>query len=447
MMLAACYGALVTLPVHGLVDSPQLWNPVLVVMAVVFVIILRTAPAATSAPRFIAIPRVLAAGVVAVLAVGWLSLGIAHSRYSHSQELLASGALDEALKPASKAATSWTSSPAAQLNAGIVAGLIYQNDSTEAHLAAAKGFFEDAIASDPNSALAYANLAQLQLEAGDEDDAAASAQSALSRAKHDPVIAALAGSVFEAAGETDRAVSAYALAVAKEPRLAQSLFWQTTPTRMTLRPQVIEASGIDACDQGLAAVLYGAYGDDLPALLAGCEGRIAAGAANTDDRVGRVLLLSALGRSEEAIAGGRDLVRVARASNGSRMAQGDALSASGDLQAVRHELLLAAFSGNRDARLLLSFTYAGGTEGRNQVSPVLSLIAGPEPVPAEVRRVIDGSRAPTPGYATVADYNAEEKYFEIDLLRTAPSVMLLPGDWQKLVSPREAGFDDVLALR
>jgi hypothetical protein len=128
------------------------------------------------------------------------------------------------------------------------------------------------------------------------------------------------------------------------------------------------------------------------------------------------------------------------------MALGVALSASGDLHAVRHELLLAAFSGNRDARLLLSFTYAGGTEGRNQVSPVLSLIAGPEPVPAEVRRVIDGSRAPTPGYATVADYNAEEKYFEIDLLRTAPSVMLLPGDWQKLVSPREAGFDDVLAL-
>jgi tetratricopeptide (TPR) repeat protein len=376
-----------------------------------------------------------------------LSLGIAHSRYSESQELLAKGALDEALKPASKAASSWTSSPAAQLNAGIIAGLIYQDEPTEVHLVAAKGFFDDAIAADPNSALAYANFAQLQLESGAEDDAVVSAKEALSRAKHDPVIAALVGSVFEAAGDADGAVSAYALAVANEPRLAQSLFWRTTPARMALRPRVIEASNIDACDQGLAAVLYGAYGDDLQTLLAECEARIAAGAANTDDRVGRVLLLSALGRSEDAIPAGRDLVRKAPASNGSRMALGVALSATGDVEVVRHELLLAAFAGNRDARLLLSYTFAGGAEGRNQVSPVLSLIAGPEPVPAEVRRMIDTSRAPRAGYATAADYNAEKKYFEIDLLRSAPSVMLLPGDWQKLVSPREAGFDDVLALR
>ncbi len=444
-VLAACISGLVTLPVHGLADSPQLWTPVLVVVAVVLAIALRTAPLESGRRRFVMAPRLLIAGLLPLLLFGWLSFDLTHQQYQRSQELQAAGSLQEASRVASEAASSWTAGTATHLNAGIIAGLLYQDDPTDVNLKLAIGHFDDAIASDPNSAIGYANRAQLELERGLLDEAAADAAIAVAKARHDPAIAAVAATVLEAAGRTEEAVSAYALALAKEPRLAQSLFWQSTPQRLALRPLVIAASGVDACDQGLAAVLYGAYGDDLEVLLAGCEDRIAMGQGKTDDGVSRVLLLSALGRTEAAIAGGRELVRTAPAVTGSRMALGVALSATGDLRAVRNELLLA--TGNRDARLLLSYTFDGGASGRNQVSPVLSLVAGPEPLPASVRNMIDATRSPAAGFAQRGDYTAEEKYFEIDLLRSAPSVMLLPGEWEKLISPREAGFDDVLALR
>jgi hypothetical protein len=91
------------------------------------------------------------------------------------------------------------------------------------------------------------------------------------------------GGRLEDAGLLDEAVQAYAQAVTKEPRLTQSLFWQTTPRRLELRAAVIEGSGVDACDLGEAAVLYGAYDDDLSSILDGCRDHLASTASNSEE--------------------------------------------------------------------------------------------------------------------------------------------------------------------
>jgi O-antigen ligase len=81
--LAACASALITLPVHGLVDSPQLWNPVMVVTAVV--VIIATRVAARRRPNREPDWRLVARNGLLVALFGWLLFDLPHARYQRAR--------------------------------------------------------------------------------------------------------------------------------------------------------------------------------------------------------------------------------------------------------------------------------------------------------------------------------------------------------------------------
>lgn len=438
--LAACCAALVTLPVHGLVDSPQLWNQVLLGVVIVLAIALRQVstrlPDRTMASFGSA--RVLVAGMLPLLLAGWLYFDLSHARYEESIDLLASGSLEEA------AAVVPDGSVAYKLQAGIAHGLLYQQHDDVAALDEAVESFQAAVKADPHSSVGFANLAQVLMLRGDMAGAVAAAAGAIAKGPTDAAVAVVAGVVYEAAGERTRAVEAYSRAVELDARLSQSQFWESSATRAAMRDEVIAGSGLNACQLGSAFVFYSPTMAGLEDLSAGCAAYVADNPSNAGSRAILAILMYAGGRFDEALPEARMARDAQPAAPLTHLALGIALSASGDLQAVRHELMLSAAMNGDEGRLLLAATYEAAT-GSRQVSPVLSILAGPDPMPNSVRQLRDEAFARFAETGGGRNYSVQRGYFRKELMRNAPSVIILPGDWQQLFAPAKDRFSGELA--
>ncbi len=94
---------------------------------------------------------------------------------------------------------------------------------------------------------------------------------------------------------------------------------------------------------------------------------------------------------------------------------------------MRHQLLVGAYYGSADARLLLTFSYAVDMAMWPALER-LSFLQSPEPPPASVLAKTETS-LPTFDRLGMA-------YFRVELLRDAPTLRYIPGDWQDLTSPR-----------
>jgi O-antigen ligase/tetratricopeptide (TPR) repeat protein len=437
VLAVACAAGFLSILVHGLVDTPLNFAGSSVLVVVPLVIALRlSGPAPAPALKRSLIPAALVLTIAPACLLFWQSTDSAHSHFDQSIRMVQQGQLAAALESAEQAVDAAPESIAYQVHAGILNALAHQRQLSSGPAAQsdplvnAIAHLERATELDPRSYLAYANLAQALRLKGDEAGASNAALRALSMVprepsisyvSRDPTIAAAAGTVLEWSGHSQEAVRAYAVALRMDPSLTQSPFWFESPAREDLRRQAITLSGITPCQWGRNAALYGAYGDDLAALTQACSDA----APGPEDRAALAIMLEAQGLHAEAV----DAARAASSTAEGHAALGYVMAAA-DVESARRELLAAHFAGDREAILLLSLTY------HTSVSPASGLIQpaswppAVQPLPSEVlERLEDSIRTPR-SWLSVFAYNGLYR-------RTSLEVMLIPGEWEELRSPRD----------
>jgi tetratricopeptide (TPR) repeat protein len=447
--LAACLASLTTYAVHCLSDSPVTYNHALIPLAAVLAITLRLVAAsrpvpATSTPLRL-LPRVLVVALLPLLLAGHVLVDRPQASYDESLRSMADGDFVRAAIEAEAAAGRDPQNAAYQFLAGVSNALLYQQapEAGGEPLHRAAAYIERGLRLHPHSTLGYANLAQVRLLLANPEAAAQAARQALATSRVDVTIAAQAGSVLAATGHADEAAVAYGRAIRLHPGLSQSPFWTTTPERASLRDAAMAASGLSACALGRPAVLYRTYDDDLAALERDCRAVVEAGGGSLA-RADLALLMYANGRVDEALAEARAASATASSQRAERVAVGAALglvlSATGDIKAVRRELLTNAYLADPDARVLLALTYGPPD---NEMARRLALTADGSGLPRAVRGLAANSlrRAQSTKLADVSQfYRIGVNYYRLEFLRQAPRYLYVPGDWQELTSPRTAAL-------
>lgn len=443
-LLAGCVASIVAVMVHGLVEAPSSWNTVLLPFAIVVAIAVRISASALPLPASRAsimglAPRVAIVGLVPLTLFGWVLLDRPHAEYSASLALIDQGRLADAAGRASAAADADANLAAYQIHAGVTEARLYSDQATTGQADArtldeAIAYLRRGVDLDPRSGIGHANLALVLQLKGDAAGAAEAAESAFADTPLDPKVAAVAGTVLEANGLDDEAVAAYASAVKVDPGLAQSPFWSETPQRLQLRGRVLAASSVDACRLGRDAALYGVYPDDLAEQLPACRSLVAAAPGNATARAGLSLMLYALGRQDEAASTAAEARRQLPSAPDVRLAAALLLN-GGDIETERMGLVRAAAAGSKDAIVLLSYSYAALTPSLGSLLlPASTADDPPQPVLNMLPATLPA------GTGSLAEAAQSERltrnYYRVDFLRQAPDVVILPGDWVSLASPR-----------
>ncbi len=454
---AACAAALTTLALHSLVDSPNISKTALLPLAVVAAIAVRSVPAPLAPVVFLSprnLPRLALLALVPVLAVAWFRIDRWQDKYDDSLRLLRAGDFDRAASRALAAADADPEQEAYQLHAGVTQAVAYLV-AIERGQDARPGLVEGSVASlrraidvEPRAAAAYANLALALRLKGDKDGASAAARAAMLRAPKDGTIAAVAGTIFEWAELYGEARGAYATALTHDAGLVQSPFWLTTPFRGAVRGDAISDSFLTDCQKGRVSAIYAGLLDNLAAWADGCRRQVEAAPRDSRARSDLAVILYVLGRHDEALAEARKAVDRAPDNQYARTAAGIALSSGGDVEKVRHELLLGAWLGDPDAALLLAYTYAPPRPA-NGVPKNLGLVSRREPLPGEVTRLLEDTISVPTAAPMVYDAGNQRYYLGVlyirtRLLRESPTSLLIPGEWITLASPRALLIEDAI---
>jgi tetratricopeptide (TPR) repeat protein len=436
LYVAAAVAAVGGFMVHGLSESPPSWNAVFVPLGLVLALIARMAPPPVRLQKRAWLPRAAVLALVPVTLFTWWAVDAAHQHYERSLIALEKGDLDRAAFEAGRAADADRSLYAYAIHAGVLR--VWQYQLGEESTVTGQSLLDEGIAHlrratriEPYSSLAYANLALALQLAGDTDGAVTAARMAVI---HDPGsedVSTAAGTVLEAAGLRNEAVDAYARAVYLDPNLAHAPFWATAEARAGLRAEVIARSGVDACEVGKTAALYGVGMTDLPRLASECASLVEV----PKDAVSTArlsLIYFRLGQLDEA----RALASQARAiAPGNReVALATAIVLSENPKQARFGLLKATAIYDRDAANLLLATYLPELAAAEGIS--LPMEREPAPIPA----VLDGL-VPAHDPETIVPAGAPTgarsfTYYRWGALREAPPIVLIPGDWATMDSPR-----------
>jgi O-antigen ligase/Flp pilus assembly protein TadD len=447
VLVAACVASVISLAVHSLADSPNIWTTALLPLAAVLALCLRLQPRPN--PRviedFTLVPRLMALALPLVMIGLWIRFDSPHRTFNTALGDLRGGAFGDAYNDSRQASADDPSLAAYDLKAGVDSAILYlvvgeKGRASPQLLEQAAASFQQAIDNEPRGAIGYTNLALTKMMQGDRDAAVDGARRALSRTTSDGAVAMAAGTVFEWAQLEDEAAFAYGLAVSRDPGLAQSPFWAATPSRYQLRQRAIDSSGLTPCDAGRIDALFAGYEDDLAALADGCRAVISASPGNARAHADLAVILLALGRDDEARSEGETAVAMVPDNPFIRTSLGVALIGSGDLGRVRHELAIASHLGDPDATLLLTYTYEPPEVSTPVLSRLVSL-AQPGPLPAPVLerlRVALPASSPMVFDNGIQYYPLGALYYRVRFLRESPTSILVPGEWLQFASPRSS---------
>jgi hypothetical protein len=255
-----------------------------------------------------------------------------------------------------------------------------------------------------------------------------------------------AGTVLEWAEFRDEAAYAYGLAVFRDPGLVQSPFWVENSSRFPLRQQAIDSSGLTDCEIGRISAMYAGFPDDLGALANSCGEIVRGSPGNARARADLAVILTGLGRDADALREAQAAVNQVPDNPFIRTSLGVALSGSGDLDRMRHELMIASHLGDPDATLLLTYTYEPPSTSTPVVSRVKAL-AQPGPLPGPVLerlRVALPASSPVVFDGGIQHYTLGFLYFRVRFLRESPTSILVPGEWLGFASPRTSLIAEAL---
>jgi O-antigen ligase/Flp pilus assembly protein TadD len=443
--IAACSAAFVSLAVHSLTDSPNHSKTALLMLAAVLAFSMRLAPIALPPARSSIrnLSRLTALVVAPLLLLGLAYSYRGHSAYEDSLELIQAGEYAAATEQALEATRLDPDYAAYHFHAGVSQAILFLVTVERGGpppfdvLDSAIDSFNRGLALERRSAVGWINLALALLLRGDGEGAVGAAHIAMLRAPSDGVIAGVAGTIYEWAGEERAAITAYSTAITHDAGLMQSPFWRTNEDRLALREAALANSFLPFCLRARVTAVYGSYDDDLQALADACRRQVESTPGDARARADLAVALYVLGRQEEALQESQRALDRAGDNAFVRTARGIVLAGTGDLAAVRKELFLGAYLGDPDAALLLRYTYAGA--GDPVVLANLRWPSTAEPPPEEV---VQHLAFAIPASSPMAfEYGLQRYllgilYYRMRFFRESPPSILIPGEWIELASPR-----------
>lgn len=437
-LVAALFGAsLAAFAVHNLVDAANIWKAPLIALAGCAAVAVRQLrvgersrprPAAVGAAR--AAPRVVLLLAMPLLFVAWWQIDGAHRAYSRSIEALADGDYDEAVRLGEEAIDRDPQYAIYHLQQGVNEAVAFEahrqagrDGLAEEMLRRSIGHLERGIELEPRTVIGRANLAQALAMAGEPVRALWVAVDARERAGSDAAVLMAAGEALELAGYRDEAVATYARAVSVDAGIAASDFWTETPERREMYPRVLLGSvlALNPCTVG-TFLLSAPTSAPVPAefdrevLLDGCR---TLSREHPDDlyvRVSLARMLMADGGDAGMLEARVHLDFAVRRQPDfapARRELGRWHQLRGELEAARHQWLLAAELDDAESMLLLGRTYS------------------PQFVPPGL---IDRLERLLEDQGSVVRFPLVDiLYYRMKFFRGSPAIMFIPGDWQRAV--------------
>jgi len=455
LLLVACGASVAGFLVHSLADAPNASKTVLVPLAVVLALMVRAVPArngseaapgpdegndpAPAAPRagawrrcLVLLPPVTVLVALVALLFFWSNLDGPHYRYSQGLEYADAGRWLEAVPHFQRAADDDPDFALYQLQLGLSETMAYLGGAPRPLLEQGIEHLERGMALEPRSAVGHANLARAYLLANRLPEARDSALEAIRWAGHDPEVAIAAASVVEKAGTAEEAREAYATAIALDASLAFSPFWSGSDFRRQSFEEIMNSSvlPLNPCLVGQQLLLPEASTNpDLGKAAQDCRLFILGQPGNVGARVDLATILMATGESQEALAILEDAVAQHPDDGAVRRALGEWYFKAGDLERARHEWLLGAQLDDPRAAMLLGDSYA------------------PAPVPQEVVHrgeaiLLSGHTNLTVGGTQL--YLLGILYYRMKFHRESPTIILVPGDWERALGGPYAALSEAL---
>jgi O-antigen ligase len=445
LLAVASTGALIGYAVHNTVDAGNIWKATGIALAILGAIIARNyaergpdagdtvasgARSRLDLRRAIAwVPRVVLLALLFVPLLLWYRIDVAHHDYWIAMEAFNDrgdpsqpGARAVALRHMQSAVDEDSSMAVYQLQLGQMQATTYveggQRDEDRFLAEAAVVHLQRAVALDPGSDLAHADLARAYQLAGRRDDAAAEAAKTryIARNHVQPVL--LAGEVYEDLGRMSDAIATYGQAISIDAGLADAEYWQMSPFRRQHFAEILDRSalGINPCTHGAYLVEARRYDaatalDGLGADADGCRLLVFSSPNDLVLRVALAKIRAQQGKMSEA-RGQLDAAASRQPDFGpARTELGRWFAAEGQLAEARHQWVLGGQLGEAESLLLLGQSYPQG-----QV---------PAGVASQLRALVGA------GGAQQQQDLISILYYRMKYGRISPYSPMIAGDWQK----------------
>ena len=452
LLAIACAGALLGFSIHNQLDAGNIWKAPGVALAFVGAIIARNfmelpaesrrfrvgARGSDGARRYGgAAVRVTLLVLIAVPFLAWYKIDPAHYDYYQGIEQWNKGE-PGAIENLQAAVNADSSMMVYQMQLGQVQATAYDRDGRkdQALIDAAVVHLRRAIALDPRSDLARANLARALQLGGHPDEAAEQARLTRLATYHVPPVL-LAGEVYEDLGREVDAISTYGQVISMDAGLANSTYWDGTPFRRQHLDEILKAStiGINQCTLGAYLVeAHRSWQSSTPAgstlpdqddpafsraklddAAKGCQFLIFT-AGLTNDLVTRTALAKIqLAQHDDAAAFGQLDFAVKRQPDfgPARTELGRWYASQGNLDEARHQWVVGGQLDEAESVRLLGDSYPAGE------------------VPSEVQSRL-AQLLKTSGSSVQNDL-ISVLYYRMRYARTSPFFALIPADWQRAV--------------
>ncbi len=449
LVAVACAGALIGFCLHNQLDAGNIWKAPAISLAVIGAIIVRTWREATAGTRAAPAPetssgdpvrryghiaaRAVLLALIALPFVAWYRIDRAHDDFSDGSRLFAERK-PGAIEKLQSAADADSSLMPYQLLLGEVQATTFDgNGRADAPMiASAIAHLQRAVALDPRSDIAHANLAKAYLFAGRERDAADEAQKTrfIARFHVPPVLAA--AEVYEALGRTDDAVATYGQALSMDAGIADSPYWQMTDFRRQHFDEILHRSaiGVNQCTEG--AFLVQAHQSDASAPLGGLDqasqGCQYLAFAYPNDLVLRVAFAKILmqqGRMDEARSHLQYAIDRQPDFGPARTELGRWYQLNGDIEDARAQWVTGAQLDEAESVLLLGDSYPAEQRPAGLDDRLESLLQ-------------------TTGTSIRNDAIAI-LYYRMRYGRVSPIDTMVPGDWQQAIPRLYRDMQDTLA--
>jgi O-antigen ligase/tetratricopeptide (TPR) repeat protein len=442
MLAVACAAALVGFGVHNVVDAGNIWKAPGIALAVVGAIIARNylerperpaAAAAAGSSRWDwraagwLAPRLALAALIVVPFLAWYRIDSAHhdeylaiTDFNQRFDAAHPTARADALREMQAAVNGDSSLAVYQLDLGQMQATTYQESQKQdgSLIANAIVHLQRAVALDPRSDLAHANLARAYALAGRDDDAASEAAKTrvIAGTHWQPVL--MVGEVYEDIGRTADAINTYAQAISMNASLADATYWDQTAFRRANFASVLDRSiiGLNPCTHG--AYLVEAHSNDAAASLEGldddakgCSLLVFSAPNDLTQRVALARIMMQQGKMDDAFGQLDAAVKRQPDFGPARTELGRWYQAKGEIDNARHEWVIGGQLQEPESLLLLGESYGDGHVPSDVANSLRSLVeAGGAQQQADLISIL---------------------YFRMKYGRISPVVPMIPGGWQQ----------------